>query len=207
MIIYSRIMLETLLEQEEGIQQTMHPTLESITDDESRLFVRYQNGDLDALSELVRSCHVAACAYGAVFTHDHHLAEDAVQNVWAEITEDRLHFDPTKPFRGWFFSRVKYASLHGLRSQKYGKLFIQNMSPDAPLAREISTPDPSVQYIENQEVQFCVESLPPDQREVIQGYMTGRKISEMATEEGVRDRTIRARRERGLTAMKALLYR
>jgi RNA polymerase sigma-70 factor, ECF subfamily len=136
--------------------------------DSLRLVVRFQGGDTDALAELHALWAADLLAYFRGGLHDHHAAEDAVQELAAALLQDKLRryvIVPEVPFRPWLFRIAQRKRVDELRRR--ARLSVEDPHEIAA-RRERERWDPDVaERIERWALDGTLRRLPRRQREVV----------------------------------------
>lgn len=141
------------------------------------LMVRYQQGDSDAVDDLVRSLSPFLGRYFASHHASQSDTEDALQDCWVRIHRSRHTWRPADPLLPWIFAIARHTRLDAYRRRR------RRESRETPVATPPETvmrddrhaPDPT-------RFMRLLEKLPDSQREVILML----KVSDMSLEEVAR---------------------
>lgn len=141
------------------------------------LMVRYQQGDPEAVDELVRKLSGMLMQFLGAFGLSRPDTEDLFQECWMRIHNSRHTYRPPEPVLPWIFAIARHTRLDGYRKRRRRE------------AREVlvsSPPDLSAPVIESAEPDHpefrrMLENLPESQREVIfMLKVTGMSLEEVA---------------------------
>jgi RNA polymerase sigma-70 factor (ECF subfamily) len=158
----------------------------------NRLILRFQAGDAYALELLYMRYFERVYGYARLLLRSFHEAEDAAQQVFANVLEalPRYEIRADQPFRFWLFRITRNTSLKVL--EKTGRLQLEETDD---LERRMEAPAPrteelSVDWLSDADLAILVERLPMAQRQTV----VLRYALELSTEEiaKVLDRTPRA---------------
>jgi RNA polymerase sigma-70 factor (ECF subfamily) len=170
------------------------------------LIRRCKAGDMQAYDSLIRPYLTMAFRTAALITHDHHLAQDAVQNALIEVyrTLDRFQESKSSSFRSWFYKIVVFRSLNMLRQTK-------------PVAeyreRADIMPSPIETIVRNEEAEIlrqAVRSMKVEYRTVlVLYYFEEFKVEEIADILKIRKGTVKSRlhKARKLLEKQLIAYR
>jgi RNA polymerase sigma-70 factor (ECF subfamily) len=170
---------------------------------DATLLVRFRAGDGQALSLLLERYEGPLFQFLVGMLHDHHQAEDALQETFIRALE---HLDGVDPdhLRGWLFTVAYHQAMLHRRKQK--------AQPALPLAASadvaVGQPGPLQQAEHQDEVfrlQKLLELLPLAQREVIrQRVYEGKRFKEIAATLNCPLNTTLARMHEGLKRLRVL---
>lgn len=157
-----------------------------------------QRGDQGAyrslLDELGRACETyIRVRFGAL-----DVLEDCVQECLLAVHRARHTWDPTRPFRPWFFTLVRHRTIDMLRANTEagivrGQSWLEAGSDPSELQRRLD----GVKVL---------EGLAPDHREAITlTQYAGCTSAEAAAWLGISEPALKARVRRGLSAIRARL--
>lgn len=175
---------------------------------DAELLARFRSGDSRALDVILARYEVALFQFLVGILHDHHQAEDVLQETFVCALQRLEGVDP-EHLRGWLFTVAYHQAMLAKRKQR--------ARPALPLPakdRETngSVPDPSpgpVNLVEQQEearqLRELLEQLPDGQREVIrQRVYEGKRFREIADTLGCPLNTALARMHQGLKRLRGL---
>ena len=141
------------------------------------LMVQYQQGDADAINELVRRLSPRLLGYLAASDAYPSDAEDLLHECWIRIHRSRHTYRSTEPVLPWVFAIARHTRLDGYRRRRRREsreLLVAN-PPDIVRAQDAPA-------IEREQFFRLLEGLPESQREVILML----KVSGMSLEEVAR---------------------
>ena len=163
--------------------------------DDFEAIVRLKQGEICGLEWLIAHHQLKAVRTAFLITHDEHLAEDVVQNVFLRFFHKVHHFDQTRPFEPYFLRCVVNAALDGIQKgcrevPFYGNddgLVIENLLSQA---RSVET---QVEFCQlKREILDALARLSPRQRTVIiQRYYLEMSEQEMAREMEIAPGTVK----------------
>lgn len=141
------------------------------------LMVRYQQGDADAVDELVRKVSGILMQFLGALGLSRADAEDYFQECWIRIHNSRHTYRPPQPVLPWIFAIARHTRLDGYRKRRRRET--REVLVSTP--PELSAPAPEKAEQDHPEFHRMLESLPESQREVI--FMlkaTGLSLEEVA---------------------------
>jgi RNA polymerase sigma-70 factor (ECF subfamily) len=153
--------------------------------DEQQAIQALKRGDINGLEVLVTCYQVKAIRTAYLITHDPHLAQDVVQDVFLQIYRGIGRFDSSRSFEPWFIRSVVHAALKA--AQKVTRQVPVESDTDEAWQENWLAMDNSVEaQVESAEFQEkiweAMQALLPRQRAVIvQRYfleMSEREIAE-----------------------------
>jgi RNA polymerase sigma factor (sigma-70 family) len=166
---------------------------------------RLSMGDAAAFDELYR--RYSKAAYGLAFrlTAQQVLAQDVVHDAFLALWRTPEAFDASRgPFRTFFLSLVHHRAVDTVRREERLRRRTERASNLEPLQSEDvaeEVVDESFLIVRRREVREALETLPPDQRRVLemayfQGYTQARIAEELGIPVGtVKTRTLAAMRK------------
>lgn len=141
------------------------------------LMVRYQQGDPQAVDELVAKLSGMLMHFLGAFGLSRADTEDLFQECWIRVHNSRHTYRPAEPVLPWIFSIARHTRLDGYRRRRRRETReVLVSSPPDLAAPVVEAQDP-----DHQEFHRMLENLPESQREVI--YMlkvTGMSLEEVA---------------------------
>jgi len=142
------------------------------------LMIGYQQGDPEAVDELVRRVSPSLLRYFARANGSGQDAEDLLQECWVRIHKSRHTYQPTEPLLPWVFAIALHTRLDGYRKRR------RRESKEMLVARLPEVAVEGAQLSSTTEVEFArlLEQLPESQREVILML----KFSDLSLEEVAR---------------------
>ncbi len=166
---------------------------------------RISSGDRGAFDELYR--RYAASAYGLALriTAQDALAQEVVQDAFLALWRAPEAYDPVRgPFRSFFLSLVHHRAVDTVRREERLRKRSERASNLKPIAGEDVAEDVvegAYMGLRRKEVHEALETLPPDQRKVLElayfgGYTQARIAEELQIPIGtVKTRTLAAMRK------------
>ena len=140
-----------------------------------------------------------ATAYACSILKDGHDAEDAVQQASIRGLEGFGAFDPTRPFKGWWFAILRNCCIDMLRSTKARRT--------ESLSEEHDLPAPeSGSGLDWQSLADSMNRLKEDHREVLRlKYFADQSYREMAETLGIPEGTVMSRLYLARKALAAMI--
>lgn len=105
--------------------------------DEKDLVLRAQSGDMDAFDQLVLHCWDHALLFCVRILHDHHAAEDILQESFAAAYLHLGDYDPQYAFKTWFYRIIRNRSISYLRKKRPFRLEDSYEAKSAELVEEL----------------------------------------------------------------------
>lgn len=133
-------------------------------------FVQWSRGlqasDQAAASDLFRATYPYLFRYAYRFTHDVHLAEDAVQDAFVRIWKRRTTIDPEGSLRTLLYVTVRNLTLNLRRDTARRQTMMKTMDPDTASP---PMPDDQVQVqLLRRNLRRWIDELPARRREAFQ---------------------------------------
>ncbi len=127
------------------------------------LMAAYQQGDADAVDELVRRISPALLRFLSSGQPSRSDAEDLLQECWIRIHGARHTYRPSEPVMPWVFGIARHTRLDGFRrrQRRQAREVLVASPPD------VAAPEPAAPAIGADEMSRMLEQLPESQREVI----------------------------------------
>ncbi len=173
--------------------------------DDEALLLRAQRGDREALRGFCLAHWQEGFRLALLIAGSRELAEEALQETWVGLMEGLHRFDPARgSARGWFLGilRRQVAAQRRARRRRPTSLEL----PDLLLSQELSPEGSTERREARASLLKAMESLPPEDREVLAGYwLLGWDARTLGEILGVSPEAARQRAHRSLLALKALL--
>jgi RNA polymerase sigma-70 factor (ECF subfamily) len=135
----------------------------------NRLILQYQGGDQCALETLYMRYFERVYGYARLLLRSFHDAEDAAQQVFANVLEalPRYEIRPDQPFRFWLFRITRNTSLKAL--ERSGRLHLEDADE---LEQRMARPAPDsnhqiMDWLSDSDLAILVERLPVAQRQCL----------------------------------------
>lgn len=164
-----------------------------------------QQQKLDALEELYDRHHRTALAVAQRVLGERSLAEDVIQETFLAVWRQASLFKPELGTpRSWLLSIARHRAIDVTRGPAFAR---------RPLSLDQSSIEPRYpdawqqvdKILEEKEVKEAIESLPPEQGEVIVlAYFEGRTQRDIAERTGVPLGTIKGRMRLGMQKLRAI---
>lgn len=151
--------------------------------DDNGLMAQVQQGDQDAFEALVLRHYEGALRQAQSILHEAALAQDAVQESFADLYAHRYLYKPTFAFTTYLSALVRHKSIDLLRRQRR---FPLPKDPDTPLpAAEDSAEARCIADAFAHGLAGFIDGLPPLHRQIIVGYaVEGKDYRTLAEETG-----------------------
>ncbi|MFN4258570.1 MAG: RNA polymerase sigma factor [Gemmataceae bacterium] len=172
------------------------------TSDES-LLLRFRSGDLSALEPIFARYETGLYQFLRGILHDHHQAEDALQETFVRALERLDDVDPSR-LRGWLFTVAYHQAMLIKRRHKQQR----HSATESNGWLADPQPGPHLQAEQGDEarrLRELLEQLPAHQREVIrQRVYEGKRFRDIAASLGCPLNTALARMHEGLKRLRLL---
>ena len=141
------------------------------------LMIRYQQGDPEAVDELVRKLSGMLIQFLGAFGLSRADTEDLFQECWIRIHSSRHTYRPPEPVLPWVFAIARHTRLDGYRRRRRQENREVLVASPPDLAGPVNdAPEPDLT-----EFRRMLESLPESQQEVIfMLKVTGMSLEEVA---------------------------
>ncbi len=131
------------------------------------------------------------------------LLDDCIQDVLIALHEARHTYDPTRPFRPWFFSIVKYKSIDALRKYKTHQARNSDTFEETISDQEDDLNTDINQCEAKMTFSALAKSIPDIYRETIaMAKIEGLSIAEVAKRMDTTESAVKVRIHRGLQKIK-----
>ncbi|QAA77206.1 MAG: sigma-24 (FecI-like) [Candidatus Bipolaricaulis sibiricus] len=153
--------------------------------DEEQLVARVAEGDGDAFRTLYERYADRVFRYALTLLWDRHLAEDVMQETMVAAWKGAGQFEGRSRVSTWLFGIARHQAFRARRSDAKGQRVPEETD---------EVPDPAPLLEREMHVQRAVESLPPEQREVVYlAFYEGLPYEEIARVQGVPEGTVKSR--------------
>jgi len=146
------------------MSNTLHPELESLTD--NALMLKVKDGDLDRLGLLFERYKKPLYGFFYGMNKDTDLSEDLVQNVFFRILKYRYLFRGEGDFRTWIFHIARNVNHDNFRKNKIQKKdSLENWEERLGIDENRAT-----EFQKDEELQLlsmAMDRLPEDRREIL----------------------------------------
>jgi RNA polymerase sigma-70 factor (ECF subfamily) len=189
-----------------GRSRWHHGSITALAPDLTALLDRVRHGDESAFAQLYDA--LASTVYGVVrrVLRDPAMSEEVTQEVFVELWRTAPRFDDTRASAtGWATTIARRRAIDRIRreqSQRDRTAVLAAQRADEPDGVE----DATVGTIERERVRLALETLPPEQREVIElAFLDGRPHGEIATMLDLPLGTVKGRIRLGLVRLRGRL--
>jgi RNA polymerase sigma-70 factor (ECF subfamily) len=140
--------------------------------DTSRLVTRVQSGDRDAFAAIYTRYFDRVYGYLRVVLRNPHNAEDAAQQVFADVIEALPSYERrAQPFRAWLFVIVRNRAVRllseGNRLEPVESAELERHQEDLAPAGDEESAASSLSWISDSDLMLFIERLPLPQRQVL----------------------------------------
>jgi RNA polymerase sigma-19 factor, ECF subfamily len=165
---------------------------------------RLRQDDVAAFEAIFRDYHGALCSFAGRYVHAPDIAEEIVQDVFANLWRTRATLRIDTSLRAWLFTSVRNRSLNHIR----------RAAPEHPIEPEIavalatrSTPETDLEARRAIErVRAAISALPPRSREtVVLRWIHGLSHAEIAETMGVSKKAVENNLTRAIRSLRSLL--
>jgi RNA polymerase sigma-70 factor (ECF subfamily) len=179
--------------------------MRSTPGEDDRLMEAAARGDQGALAALYDRHASAMLGVAIRILRDRGDAEDLLHDVFMEAWQKAADFDPQRgSVRSWLLLRVRSRGIDRIRALDSARRHALLRAADP-----IETPrvaHPSWESPDRARACAALESLPPEQRELIElGYFEGMSCSEMAAHRGIPLGTVKSRLGAGMAKLRQRL--
>lgn len=173
-------------------------------------------GDRDSFGLLVRRWERPLYRFTFRLLGRREEARDACQETFVRVLAKAHRFRDSGRFSTWMYQiALNLCRDHRRKRRRWGALVLEGLMDPAPGEPALDPPSPSpgadveVERLERREaVTAALESLPPDQREVlVMKEYEGMKFREIAAILGCPESTVKSRMYYGLRALRSALVR
>jgi RNA polymerase sigma-70 factor (ECF subfamily) len=142
---------------------------------DEELMVRYKNGDVDAMNEIVTRHSRPLFGFLVRQTGSRDAAEDAYQEVFLKVARSAKTYQPSARFSAWLYTIARHVVIDRVRRERYraAESLSDPVSDDSDLTRQDTMADPGPNPEDNLRgaelaaaLESAVGALPPEQREV-----------------------------------------
>ncbi len=173
---------------------------------------RLSVGDRDAFEDLYRRYAPAAYGLALRVTGQPTLAQEVVHDGFLALWRAPEAYDPARgPFRSFFLSLVHHRAVDSVRREERLRKRAERASNLEPVTGE----DVAEEVVEDaylstrrKEIREALETLPPDQRKVVElAYFAGYTQARIAEELGIPVGTVKTRTLAAMRKLRRALYR
>jgi RNA polymerase sigma-70 factor, ECF subfamily len=165
------------------------------------LIERFKAGDPDAVRVIYRD-HVGAInTVARSIVHDRELAADVVQQTFVKAWRAARQFEGTRELAPWLYSIARRTAIDALRAET--KPTRGGHEPEVDVAVHTESFE---RTWERFEIRHAVDSLPPDEREVVKrSHLYGYTHEQIAAQLGIPIGTVKSRSSRAHKRLAAAL--
>lgn len=178
-------------------------------DTANELAARLRAGDARALEALFREYYASLCDFAVRYVREASVAEDLVQDLFADLWARRASWTPRESVRAYLFSAVRNRALN-LRKRQAVEQDWERAETASELPSLHRVPETALERLEREElnarVTAAVESLPERCRLVMHLRWRERlPNAEIAAVMGISVKGVEMQLSRGLKALRAML--
>lgn len=157
------------------------------------LVLRCQDGDRDALDELVGRWQKRLFEHARRLIHHHDAAWDAVQESWVAIVRGIGRLEDPASFRHWAYRIVTYKCTDWIRRQQRQRRLSEEVSRERG-SSEAAPPDETDGNEEIEHLRRALQALPGDRQAILSfHYLEGLAIAEIAKILAIPEGTVKSR--------------
>jgi RNA polymerase sigma-70 factor, ECF subfamily len=187
------------------------PTMDPCDDDDTRLMLRYRNGDLGAFEALYARHKDSLYRYLLRQSRNATAAADLFQEVWSRLVAARTRYEPRAKFATYLF-HIAHNCTIDLYRRDLKIVNTRSEDPELPMpdpeVPEYQRPDRIAEYIEQQSALLAaLAELPVEQREAFLLHEeTGLRVEEIARVTEVPVETAKSRLRYAVRKLKKSLF-
>ena len=169
---------------------------------------RIRAGDERALEMVFRAHYVALCEFACRYVREHAVAEDLVQDLFAELWARRASWRLTGSLRAYLYSAVRNRALNLRKRQAVERDWERDEAETpSPLHRSPERPDDALEQRDlRAHVRAALESLPERCRIVMHlRWRDQLRHAEIAAIMGISVKGVEMQLSRGLRALRVIL--
>lgn len=156
---------------------------------EAQIFAQIIAGDSDGLEQLFRDYYSALCRFAYQKVRDWEVAEDVVQDVFADLWRRRKQLQITTSLKSYLYTATKNRSLNHIQKEKRHSELQQTFVEQGAFT-EPAEPEEETDELQGR-IKTAIESLPPKCREVFElSRFEGMTYQEIADEMGIAKKTV-----------------
>ncbi len=131
--------------------------------------LRVKDGDEASFADLLSRHRNPVVNYLYRMVQHAAIAEELAQEVFLRVYRARQSYEPTAKFTTWLYRIATHVALNSLRDGRHAKRLEPLESPGQERARELRSPDPTVEDRlvaegRQQEIRRAIQALPEKQR-------------------------------------------
>ncbi len=173
---------------------------------------RLDDGDREAFEALYRRYSAAAYGLALRVTGQDSLAQEVVHDAFLALWRAPEAYDPSRgPFRTFFLSLVHHRAVDTVRREERLRKRAERVSNLEPRTGEdVAEEVTEDEYLSERrrEIREALETLPPNQRKVIElAYFGGYTQARIAEELGIPVGTVKTRTLAAMRKLRRVLYR
>ncbi len=186
----------------EGTKVAMAPS----SVDDVTLLERVTQGDREAFMELYRRYANLVYSMALRVVRDSQTAEEVAQEVFLKIWQKGALYHPARgKFSSWLLSVTRFTAIDRLRYEKR-RPAVENTNDEMAQPQELRrlSADHTL-WEQGQQLRMLIETLPPEQREVVElAYFGGLTHRELAEYLNLPLGTVKSRLRLGLNKLRAM---
>lgn len=165
----------------------MNRTPERIRDE--WLVFRAQDGDRDAITELIARWQPRLLAHALRLTGRHDAAADVVQESWIAMVKGLRRLEDPACFPRWAYQVVTRRSTDWVRQKVRQRKLNEHVAAEAPTHQEVNHAHDDIE-----ELRVAIRKLPKEQRTLLaMHYLDGLSIAEIAEALSIPPGTVKSR--------------
>ena len=156
-----------------------------------------------AWKKLYCNYYSALCNYAAQITHNEVHVEDIVQECLISLWDSSTSFPNVKTLTSWLYKAVYTKSLNSVRSQIRKNKLYQNF---CETTQDLQTEDEAINIAIEEELlnkfRFILSQLSPQQQQIMQMSIDGKKVKEIAQILNVSENAIKMQKKRAYSTIR-----
>ena len=173
---------------------------------DAELVSALKNNDHDALKRLYDRFYLELYYFALKYLKNKALAEDAVQDVFIIIWDERNRLDASKSIRAFIFTILKNQVLNIIRKYKKEILTAFDNQSSVPTHFHEESSDQKNELKKTDIIMRAVERLPERQKEIFyKKVLDENKNNQVASDLSISENTVKVHYQRSLKTIKAYL--
>lgn len=175
-------------------------------ENDERLMLRFQGGDVRAFEELVRRHRTPVFSFLLRLVGDRGRAEDLCQETFLRVVRSAEGWERRATFRTWLYAVARNQAADDARRQAFRRTEPLEDPPAAAESAELPPDRQAEGALLRPKLEAALASLPAEQREVfLLREHAGLRFHEIAAVTGVPENTVKSRMRYALEALRAKL--
>lgn len=177
--------------------------LDNLTDNELVLLVC--RGEEMAFDMLYRRHHRTMYQYAVKLLKDSDVSADIVQSVFVKLWEHKEYLSPEVNIKAYLYSMVRNRVVNYIRDNRSRLVHNYRIVQENGMVEEVDVLGQFEDIVRHKELRKAMESLPPQQRKILQFRFEGKTNRQIAKEQNLSLNTVNVHFRLGLNALKSIL--